>query len=231
MEVTRKKLSELKSPEKNVRRHTEKQMQEYVRSIKMFGQTKPILCDEDGEIIVGNGLYEALQRTGAQEADCFVMAGLTENMKKKLMLADNRVYELGVSDMDVFDEIVMELDGDFDIPGWDDDMLKMLTASMQQINEEINSYGKYDQDQVDGMKQTYQNQEYVPNTPNVTAEEVRDNDPMPMFAAQQPQAAMAGQAAGEGGEVSAKGQGEAAQQPQAASRYVICPKCGEKICL
>ena len=43
MIITQKKLSELHKPARNIRRHSEKQLAEYVRSIKMFGQVKPLV--------------------------------------------------------------------------------------------------------------------------------------------------------------------------------------------
>ena len=48
MNVTRKLLSELRRPERNVRMHTDKQLKEFRRSIEMFGQIRPIVVDEDG---------------------------------------------------------------------------------------------------------------------------------------------------------------------------------------
>lgn len=59
MKITVKKLSELHKPAHNIRRHSEKQLTEYIRSIEMFGQVKPLVVAEDGEIIAGNGLYPA----------------------------------------------------------------------------------------------------------------------------------------------------------------------------
>lgn len=59
MKITVKKLSELHKPAHNIRRHSEKQLTEYIRSIEMFGQVKPLVVAEDGEIIAGNGLYSA----------------------------------------------------------------------------------------------------------------------------------------------------------------------------
>ena len=41
MKITVKKLSELHKPAHNIRRHSEKQLTEYIRSIEMFGQVKP----------------------------------------------------------------------------------------------------------------------------------------------------------------------------------------------
>lgn len=96
MKIVKKPLADLRPMEKNVRRHTDKQLKEYVRSIEMFGVIKPLVVDETGLILTGNGLYFALKSMGAEECDCYVMAGLTEAQKKKLMLADNRVYELGM---------------------------------------------------------------------------------------------------------------------------------------
>ncbi len=148
MNTVRMKLSELRPLEKNVRKHNEKQIVEYVKSLDMFGQLRPMVVDEEGVILAGNGLYEALLRMGEESGDCYVAAGLTEKQKKKLMLADNRIYELGKTDMDAFEEILRELDGDVEVPGWDEDLLKTLTSSMAETNAMIESYGIYDPDEV-----------------------------------------------------------------------------------
>ena len=135
MKVTVKKLSELKPMEKNIRRHSPKQISEYVRSLKMFGQVKPLVVDENGVILIGNGLYEALKAMEAEKADCYVMTGMSEKEKKKLMLADNRVYELGMTDTDMFDEIIRSLEGDTDVPGWDAELLETLNATIREVND------------------------------------------------------------------------------------------------
>ena len=82
MNVTRKLLSELRRPERNVRMHTDKQLKEFRRSIEMFGQIRPIVVDEDGAILAGNGLYETFLSMGRTEADCYVVTGLTEAQAK-----------------------------------------------------------------------------------------------------------------------------------------------------
>ena len=148
MKVTVKSLSELKPMEKNVRRHSQKQITEYVRSIKMFGQIKPLVVDEEGLILIGNGLFEALKTMGADKADCYVMTGMSEKEKKKLMLADNRVYDLGMTDMDAFDEIIKSLEGDIDVPGWDADLLETLNSTISEVNEMVENYGSYDPEDI-----------------------------------------------------------------------------------
>lgn len=197
MKVVTKNLSDLHIMEKNIRRHPEKQIKEYVRSIEMFGQIKPLVIDETGEILAGNGLFYALQSMGVEKCECYVMTGLTANQKKKLMLADNRVYELGFTDTAIFDDIIRDLGGDIDVPGWDADLLEMLNASVREANEMVAGYGTYTPDEVQAVN---------------SRERVDHSD----TASTSP----SGQASG----------GEGAALAQTA-RVVICPNCGERICL
>ena len=46
MNITVKKLAELHKPAHNIRRHSDKQITEYIRSIEMFGQVKPLVVAE-----------------------------------------------------------------------------------------------------------------------------------------------------------------------------------------
>lgn len=213
MEVVVKALSELRRPAKNIRRHTEKQMAEYVRSITMFGQTKPIVIDETGEIIIGNGPYEALLRMGVESCDCYVMAGLTSSQKRKLMLADNRVYELGITDMDIFDEIVKELEGDVDIPGWDADLLETINASLDEADDIVESYGVFQPEEIETVSRR-QREEHTPgmaSAPSATLPPSKEQASPPPSPAAEPLSAP-----------------EPAPQ---SSRTIVCPHCGGAICL
>ncbi|MCD7805429.1 MAG: ParB/Srx family N-terminal domain-containing protein [Oscillospiraceae bacterium] len=226
MTIVTKPLSDLRLAEKNVRRHTDKQMREYVRSIRMFGQIKPILIDETGEIIAGNGLYEALRQMDATECECCVVPGLTEAQKKKLMLADNRVYELGITDTNAFEDILRDLEGDIDIPGWDADLLEVMTASVPDVDEMISDYGIFDQEQTTALN-ARQRENPVSATrgplQQATAPVTQPGQVPAPPAATPPTEAVSG--------------AQATQAPvvETASaethRYIICPKCGERICL
>ena len=198
MEIIVKALSSLRKPRKNVRRHTDKQISEYIRSLEMFGQIKPIIVDESGEIIAGNGLYEALVKMGRETCDCYVIPGLTSVQKKKLMLADNRVYELGVTDMDAFNEIIRELGGDIDVPGWDADLLEMINASLPEVEEMVENYGVFDQGEIDAVNRRQR------EAHTTAAESPAQPKPAP------------------------------AEEPASTAqvnRVIVCPKCGERICL
>ena len=45
MKITVKKLADLRKPAHNIRRHSDKQITEYIRSIEMFGQIKPLVVE------------------------------------------------------------------------------------------------------------------------------------------------------------------------------------------
>lgn len=201
MEITVKKLSELRPAAKNVRRHTDKQIAEYIRSLDMFGQIKPIIADEHGEIIAGNGLYQALVQMGKETCDCYILSGLSENQKKKLMLADNRVYELGITDMDAFDEIIRELGNDIDVPGWDEDLLSMMNAAAEDVDDIVNGYGSYEEADVSRLAE----RKAPDNVPTSAPVETPVATPQ-----------VAPQPEGSQGQV---------------QRVIVCPKCGEQICL
>lgn len=100
MKVIKKRLDDLKHPEKNVRIHSEQQIRELKRSLEKFGQTRALVVDENNVILIGNGLYEAMVSLGYQEASVYVKTELSENDKKKLMIADNKTYALGIDNLD-----------------------------------------------------------------------------------------------------------------------------------
>lgn len=227
MNITRVPVSQLVPSEKNVRIHSAKQIEEFKRSIQMFDQIRPIVCDEKYTILAGNGLYATLKEMGRTEADCYIVKGLSEVEKKKLMLADNRIFSLGVDDLQAFDEILLELDHDFDIPGYDSSLLETLTISLDEADDYMAGYGiisdeskaqmqkaaeKYGEEDAEFSK-TYE--EYKPVAPQKPLESVSN-------------------APESNNHIGASVVPETPQEtPQNAlqRRYILCPKCGEKIWL
>lgn len=218
MQIVARKLSELHKLDRNVRRHNDKQLNEYVRSLKMFGQIRPIIIDEHDTILCGNGMYDALVSMGAETCECHVEPDLSENKKIKLMLADNRVYELGMTDIDIFDDLIRELGDDIDVPGWDEDLLQTLQASTPDADEMVSSYGIYDQDEVDRVSErkredhdSYVPPEQVAATPG---------------AAQAPSGAAQPSAQGSD---SSDAQTATAPAETLSEGFIICPHCGTRI--
>jgi len=206
-----KLLSELKRPEKNVRMHTDKQLIEFRRSVEMFGQIRPIVCDESGVILAGNGLYETLLSMGRTEAECYVVEGLSEKEKKKLMLTDNRIFDLGVDDMKAFDDLIAELGDDLDVPGFDDELLRSLVADVTEVDEIMASYGTVTEDQKASIVRAGERME--------AASTAEVEKPAPAPQAVQYESPVADTNVG-------------CKDAQPENRpFVVCPKCGEKIWL
>ena len=201
MKMTRMKLSALKPPEKNVRIHSEKQVREFVRSLESFGQIRPIVVDEDNTILAGNGLYAALMAKGETEADVYVMKGLSPNEKKKLMLADNKIYSLGVDDMDVFEEFLRDLGDDLEIPGYDLELLETITADLGDVDEMLSGYGMINDNTKQQIATTAERYEAQEVEHAAAAEEIK---PPPPPAPDAPPEAL-------------------------PKRFILCPKCGERI--
>lgn len=205
------KLKELVRPERNIRIHTEKQLEEFERSVRMFGQIRPIVIDENNRILAGNGLYETLARMGKKEALVYKYEELTEAQKKKLMIADNRIYSLGVDDLENLNDILSEL-GDFDVPGFDEEMLKQMMANEEEITGILSEYGKLDEEETSMVMERAERKEVAMQR----AAETQESSVMPEDSieetAERPLQADVSAASGD-------------------RRFIICPKCGGKIWL
>lgn len=137
------KINELKPLEKNVRKHNDKQIDELIKSVEQFGQTRAMVIDENNNILIGNGLYYALLKMNREEVQCFRKTGLTEVEKKKLILSDNKIYGLGSDDYEEINNYIQEITGmgDFEIAGYDKFILEQMTATDEQVEEAIKDYG------------------------------------------------------------------------------------------
>ncbi len=199
MTITTMKLSDLVKPERNVRIHTEQQIKEFERSVKMFGQIRPIVVDEGNMILAGNGLYDTLVKMGFETAEVYKYGNLTENQKRKLMIADNKIFSLGIENIDTLNAFLEELQGDLDIPGFDEEILRQMVSDADEITEKISEYGTLAESEITNIRENAARQEQR------TAEAQHDPD---------------------GGT-----DGEAPDEAAEVRKFVVCPKCGEKIWL
>lgn len=201
MKVTQMKLKDLKKPERNVRMHTDQQIKEFERSVTMFGQIRPIVVDENNVILAGNGLYDTLMKMGREKADVYKVENLTENQKKKLMVADNKIFSLGVDNLETLNSFIEELRDDLDIPGFDEDILRQMVSDAEEVTEKISEYGTLDEAEIQNIKDNAerkaQNSEESTGT-TVTSELIQE---------------------------------EQDEETTEIKKFVICPNCGEKIWL
>lgn len=213
MEIKRMKLADLVIPEKNIRIHTEQQLKEFERSVRMFGQIRPIVIDENRVILAGNGLYATLLRMGETEADVYQYFDLTENQKKKLMIADNKIFSLGIENLNTLNDFLEELHDDLDIPGYDSEILKQMVSEAEDITEKISEYGTLDDEEIKEIKARNERQAMESPQPVFDSNSNANQSVTPVATASEPI------------------QEEEDEQTADIRKFVICPKCGEKIWL
>lgn len=217
MKVIKKRLDDLKHPEKNVRIHSEQQIRELKRSLEKFGQTRALVVDENNVILIGNGLYEAMVSLGYQEASVYVKTELSENDKKKLMIADNKTYALGIDNLDTLNEFLEELQGDLDIPGYDEEILQQMVADADEVTEKISEYGTLDESEIQKIKEANEKREQKAAAAEISDNNSENSPENPNTSDNQ----------------SSERQNTTETEPEITEtrKFVICPNCGEKIWL
>lgn len=217
MKVIKKRLDDLKHPEKNVRIHSEQQIRELKRSLEKFGQTRALVVDENNVILIGNGLYEAMVSLGYQEASVYVKTELSENDKKKLMIADNKTYALGIDNLDTLNEFLEELQGDLDIPGYDEEILQQMVADADEVTEKISEYGTLDETEIQKIKEANEKREQKAAAAEISDNNSENSSENPNTSDNQ----------------SSERQNTTETEPEITEtrKFVICPNCGEKIWL
>lgn len=130
--------------EKNSRTHSTKQIAQIMASIKEYGFTNPLLIDERGGLIAGHGRLEAVKQLNKLEwaenplehLPCVIVSGLSEEQKRALVIADNKIALNAGWDYDTLQSELEDLDSmgfDMDLLGFDrqeiDDILSGLEKS------------------------------------------------------------------------------------------------------
>lgn len=119
MEFVDKKLSEI-TPYKNNPRNNDEAVGPVAESIKEFGFKVPIVIDKNGEIVNGHTRYKAAKKLGLETVPVIVADDLSEEQIKAFRLADNKVGEIAVWDLDLLNEELNDiLDLDMSAFGFD----------------------------------------------------------------------------------------------------------------
>jgi len=113
----------------NSRKHSDSQVAQIAASIKEFGWTNPVLVDGSNGLIAGHGRLLAARKLGMKEIPVIELAHLTENQKKALIIADNKLALNSDWDTELLTLELQDLLGeefDLDLLGFDKDELDAL---------------------------------------------------------------------------------------------------------
>jgi len=135
-------VKDLKSDHKNARRRTDRSASLIAESLKRFGAARSIVIDEDGRILAGNGTVEGAKKAGIDklriieaEGDELITvrrAGLSEDDKVGLALADNRSSDLSEWD----NEMLRQLSDKHTLDPWfeDHELDDLIGPSVQELD-------------------------------------------------------------------------------------------------
>lgn len=131
---------------RNSRTHSAEQIAQIANSIREFGWTNPILIDEAGGVIAGHGRLLAAESLGEKKVPCIVVDGLSDDQKRALVIADNKLAEnAGWNEEILAAELAALLGVGFDMSllGFEEDEMAELIAQLDR-----RPAGKSDEDDI-----------------------------------------------------------------------------------
>ena len=148
-------VADLKEYGQNSRTHSTLQVGQIAESIKAFGWTNPLLVDEARVLIAGHGRLAAAKLLGLAEVPCIEIAGLSEDKRRALVIADNKLaLNAGWDDAALASEIAL-----LNSAGFDMDLLGFTAAEMNKL-QDFDFGGKSDPD--DAPKGTLSDRFMIP---------------------------------------------------------------------
>ena len=126
-------LEQLVPYARNARTHSDSQVAQIAGSIAEFGFVNPVLVGGDNIIIAGHGRVMAAKKLGLQTVPTIKLDHLTENQRRALVIADNKIAENAGWDDELLRLELQNLadeDFDLDLLGFDDVELDDLLASL-----------------------------------------------------------------------------------------------------
>jgi len=113
----------------NPNTHPKTQIRALRASIRKLGITRPLMVNEQFQILAGNGTFTAGEAEGLKEFPVLILKGLTEAEQRGYVIADNKLATLSEWDDELLKEHVTFLEEsgfDLDVLGFTDDELSDL---------------------------------------------------------------------------------------------------------
>jgi hypothetical protein len=133
MQIRENRIQELMQDPENCRSHDEKNLQAIKESLAAFGQQKPIVIDQKGKVVAGNGTLQAAKQLGWETIKT-VVTDLEGKKQAAFAIADNRTAELAAWNETQLAKQLESLGEDIDLTGFQAEDLEDLMP--QQAEEE-----------------------------------------------------------------------------------------------
>jgi len=212
----RTKISELTAYDRNARIHPEEQIRGLMKSISDYGWLIPVVVDKDGIIVSGHGRIMAAERLGRTEVPVVRAEHLTPDQIKGFRIADNRLPELGDTDLEM---IKLDID-DLKIGGMSDfSGLGFSEVDLSELGAELPDDGRHYEPGPAPAPAPTPYPSARPSGPTAPPTEYRPNLAPPTAS---PEVKPSDIAAG------AQRLETAFQKPPETATVVVCPHCGEE---
>jgi DNA modification methylase len=143
-------VSQIKLDGRNSRTHSAKQIRQIANSIAAFGFTNPLLVNEDGTLIAGEGRYKAAQLLGLTKVPVIVLAGLSPAKQRALAIADNKIAQNAGWDRERLAIEIPDLAGLLETEGLDVSVLGFEAVEIDQLVTDFEENAADPEDNVDG---------------------------------------------------------------------------------
>ena len=127
------------------------------------------------------------------------------------MIADNKIFSLGIENLDTLNCFLEELQGDLDIPGFDEDILMQMVSDAEDVTDKLSEYGTLDDEEIQSIKESAEKKEQRMQQMESQQEETEQLEQAPAVPIHQ--------------------EPETDEETTEVRKFVICPNCGEKIWL
>lgn len=93
-------VAALRPAHRRARSTTPERLLAIMDAIRVFGQTHPILIDDDRHVVCGHVVWAAMKELGQERINCIVLHHLTADERRAYAIADARLGETGSWDLD-----------------------------------------------------------------------------------------------------------------------------------
>src|SRR6202166_2266024 len=140
--VTYRPLGDLVPDPRNARTHPKRQIEQIRASIEAFGFTNPVLAEPEGNIIAGHGRLQAARLMGLAELPVITLSGLSENQKRTLRIADNKIalnagWDLEILQLELGELGSIDVDIDLTLTGFSTGEIDVILTSPVARDDEV----------------------------------------------------------------------------------------------
>lgn len=109
MKLELRAISSLKGLKRRARKSAPEQVERVARSLAALKQCAPILISDDGVIVDGHVVAQAMQKLGENQIWCVTVDHLDENQRELLHVTLNRLSECGEWDVEALGPLLIDL--------------------------------------------------------------------------------------------------------------------------